>query len=90
MQKEVAKEKLPVVIGGIIENIRSVMTKKGEKMIFMKLSDLSDSIDTVVFPKVFEEFQDILVPESCVVVKGTMSLRNGEKSILIDKVKVME
>jgi len=88
--KENAKEKMPVVVGGIIENIRSVMTKKGEKMIFMKLTDLTDSIDTVVFPKVFEEFQDILVTESCVVIKGTISLRNGEKSILIDKVKVME
>ncbi len=88
--KENAKEKMPVVVGGIIENIRSVMTKKGDKMIFMKLSDLSDSIDAVVFPKVFEEFQDILIPESCVVIKGTISLRNGEKSILIDKVKLME
>lgn len=88
--KETAKEKAPVVVGGIIENIRSVMTKKGEKMIFLKLADLSDSIDAVVFPKVFEEFQDILIPESCIVIKGTFSLRNGEKSILIDKVKLLE
>jgi lysyl-tRNA synthetase class II len=67
-----------------------VMAKKGEKMIFLKISDLSDSIDAVVFPKVYEEFQDILIPESCIVIKGTFSLRNGEKSILIDKVKALE
>jgi DNA polymerase-3 subunit alpha len=88
--KEEGKEKAPVVLGGIIENIRPVMTKKGEKMIFLKISDLSDSIDAVVFPKVYEEFQDILIPESCIVIKGTFSLRNGEKSILIDKVKALE
>lgn len=88
--KETAKEKVPVVVGGIIESVRSVMTKKGDKMIFLKLADLSDSIDVVVFPKIFEEFQDILLPESCIVIKGTFSLRNGEKSILIDKVKLME
>ena len=88
--KEEGKEKAPVVMGGIIENIRPVMTKKGEKMIFLKISDLSDSVDAVVFPKVFEEFQDILVQENCVVIKGTFSLRNGEKSVLIDKVKMME
>jgi DNA polymerase-3 subunit alpha len=81
---------MPVVVGGIIESIRSVVTKKGEKMIFLKLADLSDSVDAVVFPKVFEEFQDILIPESCIVAKGTFSLRNGEKSILIDKVKLLE
>jgi DNA polymerase-3 subunit alpha len=88
--KETAKEKQPVVFGGMIEEIKSVLTKKGEKMIFVKISDLSDSIESVVFPKIFEEFQDILVPESCIVVKGTLSLRNGEKSVLIDKVKLME
>lgn len=88
--KETGKEKTPVVVGGIIESIRSVVTKKGEKMIFLKLADLSDSVDAVVFPKVFEEFQDVLIPESCIVIKGTFSLRNGEKSILIDKVKLME
>jgi len=88
--KETAKEKQPVVIAGIIEEIRDVMTKKGEKMIFLKLADFTDSIDAVVFPKIFEEFQDVLIPESCIVIKGSFSLRNGEKSVLIDKVKVME
>ncbi|MEQ1561486.1 MAG: DNA polymerase III subunit alpha [Nitrospira sp.] len=88
--KETAKEKNVVVFGGIIDEVKSVMTKKGEKMVFLKISDLSDSIEAVAFPKVFEEFQDVLIPESCVVVKGTFSTRNGEKSVLVDKVKVME
>lgn len=88
--KETAKEKTPVVVAGIVEEVRPIMTKKGEKMIFLKVADLSDSIDMVAFPKIFEEFQGILIPESCIVIKGTMSLRNGEKSILIDKVKVLE
>ena len=59
-------------------------------MIFMKVADLSDNIETVAFTKIFEEFQDILVPENCVVIKGTFSTRNGGKSILVDKVKLME
>ncbi|MEQ1500333.1 MAG: DNA polymerase III subunit alpha [Parcubacteria group bacterium] len=88
--KETAKEKTPVVFGGIIDEVKSVMTKKGEKMVFLKISDLSDSIEAVAFPKIFEEFQDILIPESCVVIKGTFSLRNGDKSILIDKVKTLD
>ncbi len=88
--KETGKEKSPVVFGGIIEDIRPVMTKKGEKMFFLKISDMSDTIEAVAFPKILEQFQDILVKENCVVVKGTFSLRNGEKSVLIDKLKMME
>ncbi len=88
--KDTAKEKAPVVVAGIIDEVRSVVTKKGDKMIFLKLSDLTDSIEAVAFPKVFEEFQDILISESCIVVRGTFSTRNGGKSILIDKVKLLE
>ncbi len=88
--KEVGKEKMTVVFGGIIDEIRSVVTKKGDKMVFVKISDMTDSIDTVAFPKIFEEFQDLLIPENCVAIKGTFSLRNNEKSVLIDKIKLLE
>ena len=88
--KETAKEKQTVVIGGIIEEVKSIMTKNGDKMVFLKVADLSDSIEAVAFPKIFEQFQDILIPESCIVIQGTFPTRNGGKSILIDKVRLME
>lgn len=88
--KETAKEKQTIVLGGIIEEVRPVMTKKGDKMIFIRMADLSDSIEAVIFPKIFEEFQDILIPESCIVVKGSFSTRNGGMSIVVDKVKALE
>ncbi len=88
--KETAKDRATVVFGGIIDDIKNVITKKGERMCFIKISDMSDSIETVAFPKTLEEFADILVKENCIVIKGTFSIRNGEKSVLIDKVKVLE
>jgi DNA polymerase-3 subunit alpha len=89
--KEIGKEKMPIVLGGIIEDVRPVLTKKGEKMYFLKISDLTDSIEAVAFPKIItEENNDIFSPESCVVIKGAVSIRDGEKSILIDKIKLME
>ncbi len=88
--KETGVEKQPVVIGGIVEEVKAVMTKKGDKMVFLKIADMTDSIEAVVFPKIFEEFQDILIPESCIVIKGTFSTRNGGKSLMVDKVKALE
>jgi DNA polymerase-3 subunit alpha len=88
--KEKSREKEPVVLAGIVEEIKPIMTKKGDKMVFLKISDLSDSIECVVFPKVYEEFQDMLASESCIVIKGTISKRNDEKSIVIEKVKMLE
>jgi len=88
--KETAKEKNTVVIGGIIEEIKEIMTKKGDKMLFVRLADLTDTLELVIFPKVMEEFKDVIALESCVVVKGVVSKRNGETSVLVDKVKLLE
>ncbi len=89
--KETSKDKETVVIGGIIEELRPAMTKKGEKMYFLKISDLTDSIEAVAFPKIItEENNDLFSSENCIVIKGNISIRDGEKSVLIDKIKMME
>ncbi|MHB1316448.1 MAG: DNA polymerase III subunit alpha [Minisyncoccota bacterium] len=88
--KETAKEKNTVVIGGIIEEIKEIMTKKGDKMLFVRLSDTTDSIELVVFPKILEEFRDIIAPDNCIVVKGVVSKKDGKESVLVDKIKVLE
>jgi DNA polymerase-3 subunit alpha len=88
--KSESRENSTIVIGGIITSLKNVMTKKGDRMVFLKFADLDDSIEAVVFPKVFEEFRDLLILENCIVMKGTISIRNGEKSIVVEKVKQLE
>jgi DNA polymerase III subunit alpha len=78
---------LQVTIAGIIETSRQVVTKNNERMAFLKIADLEDSIEAVAFPKIFQASIDILVPEKCIALSGRVSLRNGEKSILIEAVK---
>ena len=86
------KEKIgngtPVTVAGIIETSRVIITKGGnDRMAFLKISDLTGSIEAVVFPNIFRESMDILVPEKCIAFSGKVSLRNGEKSIIIEAVK---
>ncbi len=88
--KETAKEKNTVVVGGIIEEMKEIMTKKGDKMLFMRLADLSDTIELVVFPKIYEEFKDVLAVDNCIVVKGTFSKRDNKESVLAEKIKLLE
>ena len=81
------EEEQEVVVGGIIEDMREIYTKKGDKMAFIKLRDLTDTIECVAFPKTLEEYKTVLVPESVVAFKGHVSIRNDEKTLKIDKVK---
>lgn len=76
-----------VAIAGIIENVRQVVTKNNERMAFLKIADLTDSIEAVCFPSIFANCAPILVPEKCIALSGKVSNRNGEKSIIIEAVK---
>lgn len=78
---------IPVTIAGIIESARQVVTKNNERMAFLKIADLTDSIEAVCFPSIFKDMIDILVPEKCIALSGKISNRNGEKSIIIEAVK---
>ena len=76
-----------MTIGGIIESIRPVITKNNERMAFLKISDLTGSIEAVVFPSLYKDLVDVLVAEKCIALSGKVSNRNGEKSIIIEAVK---
>lgn len=87
MVKENTKENETVVVGGFVEEMRPVITKSGEKMAFLKLADLTDSIEAVVFPRTLVEFGSVINVDECIAVKARLSTRNGEKSIIVEKAK---
>ncbi len=87
--REEGKEGAIVVVAGIIEEMRPIATKKGEPMVFMKIADLSGSMEAVVFPRTLVEFKSLIVLEKCVAIKGKVSHRNGEVSLLVEKVKAL-
>ncbi len=87
--KRTTYEGVETVVGGIIEDLRVVLTKKGDKMAFAKVADMSGSIEVVFFPKLYAEKSTMAVPEACIAVKGKFSMRNGEPSIVADAVKAL-
>ncbi len=84
------KEGMVVVVGGIIEEIKPIFTKKNEQMAFVRMADLTGTLEVVIFPKVFEEFGKFLVAEKCVAIKGRISNRNDETSLVAEKLKNLE
>lgn len=81
------KNNSAVVAAGIIEEVKPITTKNNDRMAFIRLADFSGSIETVAFPRTFTQYKDLLIPEKCVAVRGKLSIRNGEPSILVDGIK---
>lgn len=67
-----------IIVGGTISQLREFLTKKGDKMAFMTLEDKIASIEVIVFPKIFEEFKEVLEVDKIVVIKGRVSSKTRE------------
>ncbi|MBR0134500.1 DNA polymerase III subunit alpha [Candidatus Saccharibacteria bacterium] len=76
-----------VIVGGIITNVRTLVTKSGSKMAFVKIEDKVSEIEVVVFPKTFEVVGAKLVQDAVVKVTGRVNAtdRDGNK---IDEAKI--
>ena len=77
-------------VGGIVEEVKVIYTKKGEAMAFVRVADLTDKLETVFFADRYQNFKSILVPDTCIALKGKINYRNGEPSLLVEAVKVLE
>ncbi len=80
---------MPAIIAGIVEEVKMVMTKSGDRMAFVRLADLTGPIEVVFFPRLFNDHKQLLVPESCIAVKGRISNRNGAVSLVAEAVKIL-
>jgi DNA polymerase-3 subunit alpha len=76
-----------IILPVLVSVVRNILTKSGEKMVFITVEDKTDSIEAVVFPKLLKEHAAIIAPGICLLVKGKVSVRNGETSLAIEELK---
>lgn len=82
---EVAENKL-VTLPCLIEAIKVTKTKAGDLMALIKLSDYTGRFEAAVFPKSYKILKENLILNTPVVVKGKISSKNGERTMVVDGV----
>ena len=79
-----------VKVGGIIADAKRLTTKRGDMMAFARLEDFTDSIKLTIFPQVFQNCMNSIVPEEIVIVSGKVEISSDAVQILADKVIAVE
>jgi DNA polymerase-3 subunit alpha len=83
------KKGQPIILPVLVADVRIILTKGGEKMAFVKFEDKTDSIEAVIFPKLFKEHGAKVQPGACLLIKGNVSDRNGEISLALENLKAL-
>ncbi len=66
-----------VKLCGIIATVKSMLTKKGDRMAYVTLEDLQGTVEVIVFPDLFKTAGELIAPERLVRVTGTID--RGDK-----------
>ncbi|HWR40378.1 MAG TPA: DNA polymerase III subunit alpha [Patescibacteria group bacterium] len=75
---------------GLVASAKRINTKKGDMMCFISLEDFTYQIEVVVFSRVFERCNRLLVPDTPVLVKGRLNLHEEGAKIIADEVTSLE
>jgi DNA polymerase III subunit alpha len=79
-----------VTVGGIVGAIRSLTTRKGDPMAFVRLDDLSGSVEVIAFNSAFAAAQDLLQADRVLLVKGRVDHKDGETKLVALEVAAFE
>ena len=76
-----------VVAAGMVTFVRPHTSKAGKPMAFSSIEDLTGTIELVIFPKTWEQYQDKIVKDKILVVWGKADVKAGSSGkILVDRV----
>ena len=82
-------------LAGVVRMKKDKLTKKGTKMAFFVLEDLSGSVEVICFPEAYSRFQEIIDSEKPIFVEGLLKKEGEEKEsasckIIAEKVELLE
>lgn len=77
--------KASIKLAGLITDIKKILTRSSEPMIFVKLEDLSGSIELVVFPSVLKAKPTVWQQDAIVLIDGRLSEKDGSTKVLVNE-----
>ncbi len=82
-------DKEQVRVCGIISGIKELITKKGDRMAFVTLEDLSGSVEVIVFPEIYTAAMEYLKGEDPLLVSGELDVGEEACKILATEISLL-
>jgi DNA polymerase-3 subunit alpha len=74
----------PARVIASIKNVRRIPTRQNKTMAAVEIEDLTDRIEIVLFPTTYEEFGNMLEPDTIIEVAGRIDRRNDQLQIIVE------
>jgi DNA polymerase-3 subunit alpha len=81
------QDKREIRLAGLVTGTKVIMTKKGDKMCFANLEDLSGKIECIIFPRTFQEFEPLLGTDEPLIMTGKVNLAEEPRKFFPEKIQ---
>jgi len=79
-----------VKLAGLLQSVRPLRTKKGERWAVITLQDMTGQSEMLVFSKVFAVRESLLKTSAALIVKGRVSVEDAGIRIIVSDVRPLE
>jgi DNA polymerase-3 subunit alpha len=76
-----------VRVAGVVSNVKKIITKRGQVMLFMGLEDQNAKIEIVVFPSALEKNPGAFQENKIVFITGRVDFRDGAPKIICNDIE---
>ncbi len=83
------EDRTEVVVGGMLNMVKRISTKKGDNMAFANLEDLSGTVELVIFPRSYQQCASLLKVDSPVLARGVTSVNGEEAKVIVNSLETM-
>ncbi len=91
MEAHTTEQEQDVVMGGVVQNLKEIKTKKGDIMAFVTLEDLTGSIELTVFSDLYRNAASLLKGEKPLLIKGKLVIEGETKrNIIVNEIIPLE
>ncbi len=78
----------PVAILGLLNYLRTHITKKGHAMAFGSLEDMHGVIELIFFPRTWQDYRSNIEIDRVYLIRGKVRIENGDRAkIIVDSIE---
>lgn len=85
-----ARDKEKVIVAGMVTKFRHHQTKDGKSMGFATLEDIQGPVEMVLFPRTWDKFNHLILPDRVLVAEGKLDSLGGDPKILVDRLEEID
>ena len=74
----------------MLNNVKKVVTKKGDSMAILQVEDLSATSEVVVFPKTYERISHLLQIDARLIIWGKVDRRDDQTQFILEDAETVE